>query len=104
MSRRTKSRSVVLAFFVAAVTGAGGMFIFKLFSFLRTIKRDELAGFAFDPILVYAFVAMGFLCMLAWAFLSGQFKNVEQPKYDMIADFDAREAADNAIRDARRSA
>ena len=98
------NRRIVLSFFVLAVTAAGCMFMYKLSAFMKTIKRDELAGFAFDPIVIYAVVAMGFLCMLAWAFLSGQFKNVEQPKYDMIADFDAREAADNAIRDARRSA
>ena len=97
MSRRTKSRSVVLAFFVAAVTGAGGMFIFKLFSFLRTIKRDELAGFAFDPILVYAFVAMGFLFLLAWAFMTGQFRDLESPKLDMLERYDEQERADTEI-------
>lgn len=86
-----KSRSLVLTFFVTAVTIAGCMFTFKLFSFLKTIKRDELAGFAFDPIVIYAMVAMGFLCLLAWAFLTGQFKNIERPKYEMLEEFDEQE-------------
>ena len=70
------------------------MFIFKLFSFLKTIKRDELAGFAFDPILVYGMVAMGFLCLLAWAFLSGQFHDIERPKHDMLKRFEEQERAE----------
>lgn len=74
----------VLVFFVAAVTVAGCMFCYKLFQFLRTIKRDELAGFAFDPILTYGLVAMGFVCLLAWAYLSGQFRDIERPKYEMF--------------------
>lgn len=45
---RTKHRAV-LTFFAAAVTVGGCMFCFKLFSFLKTIKKDELAGFAYDP-------------------------------------------------------
>ena len=74
----------VLAFFSLAIAVAGCMFTFKLFSFMKTIKRDELAGFAFDPIIVYAFVALGFLCLLAWAFQSGQFRRIEEPKHEML--------------------
>lgn len=97
MNRRNRSRSLVLVFFVAAVTAAGCMFIYKLFSFLRTIKRDELAGFAFDPILVYAFVAMGFLLLLAWAFMTGQFRDLESPKLDMFERYDEQERADTEL-------
>jgi hypothetical protein len=84
----------VLAFFVLAITAAGCMFCFKLFSFMRTIKRDELVGFAFDPILIYAFVATGFLLLLAWAFLTGQFRDVERAKYEMLERFEAQERAE----------
>lgn len=85
---------IVHVFFVLAVTVAGCMFCFKLFSFLRTIKRDELAGFAFDPILTYGLVAMGFLCLLAWAYLSGQFRDIERPKYEMLERFEEQERAE----------
>jgi nitrogen fixation-related uncharacterized protein len=73
------------------------MFVYKLFSFLRTIKRDELAGFAFDPIMTYAFVAMGFLFLLAWAFLTGQFTDVERPKYEMLERFHEQERAEREM-------
>jgi hypothetical protein len=82
------------AVFILAITAAGCMFIFKLFSFLTTIKKDELAGFAFDPILIYGLVAMGFLCLLAWAYLTGQFRDIERPKYEMLEKFEEQERAE----------
>jgi len=87
-------RKAIHVFFILACTTAGCMFIYKLFSFLRTIKRDELAGFAFDPIMIYAFVAMGFLFLLAWAFLTGQFKDIERAKYEMLERFEEQERAE----------
>lgn len=77
-------------FFLLFILVAGGMFCYKLFAFMKTIKNDELAGFAFDPIVQYGFVAMGFGCLLYWAYLTGQFKNVEQPKYDMLERFESQ--------------
>jgi hypothetical protein len=90
-------RKAIHVFFVLACTTAGCMFVYKLFSFLRTIKRDELAGFAFDPILTYALVAMGFLFLLAWAFLTGQFKDIERPKYEMMERFEEQERAEREM-------
>lgn len=76
-------RSVHIFFFIVCVV-AGCTFVFKLHEFLRTIKKDELAGFAFDPILIYGFVAVGFFLLLVWAFLTGQFKDVEKTKHEMM--------------------
>jgi len=90
-AHRAGPTSAIHVFFVIAVTVAGCMFIYKLFSFLTTIKRDELAGFAFDPILIYAFVAMGFLLLMAWAYLTGQFRDLERPKLDMLRRFEEQE-------------
>ncbi len=95
-SRSTVLRRRIDAFFITSVTIAGGMFVFKLFQFLKTIRKDELAGFAFDPIVIYGVVAVGFLFMLAWAFLSGQFRDVEAPKYEMLRRFDEQEATEIA--------
>lgn len=85
------------AFFLLAAAVAGCMFVYKLFAFLRTIRRDDLAGFAFDPIIIYGFVAAGFLCLLAWAFLSGQFRDVEAPKHEMLERFFAQERAERTM-------
>ena len=94
----TGTRKTIHGFFVVACTAAGCMFCYKLFAFLRTIKRDELTGFAFDPIMTYAFVAMGFLCLLAWAFLSGQFSQIESPKYELFERFAEQERQEAAER------
>ena len=79
------------ACFCVFIVLAGGLFINKLYAFLSTIRRDELAGFAFDPIVVYAFVAMGFLLLLIWAWMSGQLRDVERPKHEMLERFNEQE-------------
>ena len=88
------TRRLIHTFFVSACLAAGVMFTFKLHEFLRTIKRDELVGFAHDPILVYAFVAIGFLCLLGWAFMTGQFRGIEQTKIEMLERVEAQERAE----------
>ena len=85
---------IMFTFFVLV---AGGLFFFKLFAFMSTIRRDELAGFAFDPIITYGFVAMGFLCLLAWAYMTGQFRDIERPKHTMFERFEAQERHDARI-------
>ena len=87
----TSTRNRIHIFFVTAVTIAGGMFVFKLFSFLKTIKRDELVGFAFDPIFIYGLVAVGFLFLLGWSWMTGQLRGLEQAKYEMLERFDEQE-------------
>jgi nitrogen fixation-related uncharacterized protein len=89
--KERKTRSAFHIFFIIVSLAAGAMFTFKLFSFMKTIKKDELAGFAFDPIMVYAFVAIGFLFMLSWAYLTGQFRDIERPKYELFERFDEQE-------------
>lgn len=88
------ARKGILAFFIAAVTLAGCMFTYKLFAFLTTIRKDELAGFAFDPIVIYGLVAAGFLLLLGWAFLTGQFRDIEAAKHEMLTRFDEQERAE----------
>ena len=69
---------LIHVFFSFACLAAGCMFVYKLFAFLTTIKRDELAGFAFDPLIVYGLVAAGFLFLLGWAAMTGQFRDIEK--------------------------
>jgi hypothetical protein len=94
------SRRSIHAFFVTACLAAGVMFTYKLHEFLRTIKRDELVGFAHDPILIYAFVAIGFLCLLGWAFMTGQFRGIERTKVEMLERVAAQERAERAALEA----
>ena len=94
--------SPIHVFVLLAVTVAGCMFTFKLFMFMKTILRDELVGFAFDPIITYAFVAMGFLCLLAWAYLSGQFRDIERPKYELFERMAEQERAEAREREVQQ--
>ena len=82
-----RAHTRIRIFFLCAVAAAGGMFTYKLFAFLSTIRHEDLAGFAFDPIIIYGFVAAGFLCMLAWAYVSGHFRDVESPKHDLFVRY-----------------
>lgn len=93
----SSTKRLVHIFFITAVTAAGCMFIFKLFSFLKTNAKDEIAGFAFDPIVTYGFVAAGFLFLLTWAYASGQFRDIERPKHEMLERFDEQERAEAAL-------
>ena len=88
------TRRGIMIFFCTAVAVAGCMFTFKLYSFMKTIKKDDLAGFAFDPIVIYGIVATGFGFLLMWAFLSGQFRRIEEPKYAMLERAFEQEAAE----------
>ncbi len=97
-----KSRVIHLLFILGCSLG-GMVFVGKLFSFLRTLKSEEMSDFAADPIIIYGFVAMGFLFLLGWAFLSGQFSNIEQPKYDMLTKFAELEAEENEMRRAAKA-
>lgn len=78
-------------FMIVACATAGCIFIYKLFMFFETVKRDELAGFAFDPMMQYGIVATGFIFLLVWAYLTGQFRDVERPKYEMFERFAEQE-------------
>ena len=89
-------------FFIVACVVGGGMFCFKLFSFMRTIKKDELAGFAFDPIMIYGWVSIGFLFLLVWAYSTGQFKDIERAKFEMLEKYDAQVRAE-ALQAAREA-
>lgn len=40
---------------------------------------------------------MGFLFLLGWAFMSGQFRDIEQAKYEMLDRFYAQEHAENRL-------
>jgi cbb3-type cytochrome oxidase maturation protein len=65
---------------------AGTAFVFKLIEFLyaaTTTGPDALGSFLM-PVLTYLLVAAGYLLLFLWAYASGQFRDVEAPKYRML--------------------
>lgn len=70
----------------AVILVAGAAFLFKLTEFIivATSKGPEALGSFLIPVLNYLFVAAGFLCLFLWAYFTGQFRDVEAPKYRML--------------------
>lgn len=48
--------------------------------------RGEEGSFTLMPILNYLMTGLGFLLLFVWAMLHGMFRNIEQPKHDMLAN------------------
>jgi len=76
-----------IALWAAMIGGtflAGVAFVYKISEFIFTLNSDSVQGFADVPVTIYFVVAAGWLLLLVWCFLSGKFKNVEEPKYEML--------------------
>jgi cbb3-type cytochrome oxidase maturation protein len=73
-------------FSIVMVLIAGSAFIFKLIEFFLTATREGPAamGSFLIPVLNYLLVAAGFLLLFLWAYFSGQFRDLEAPKYRML--------------------
>ncbi len=92
-------RLFLWVFSVVLVLVAGSAFIFKLMEFYATATTSgpsALASFLI-PVLNYLLVAAGFFCLFLWAYLAGQFRDMEAAKYRMLElqaqiDFQEREA------------
>jgi thiosulfate reductase cytochrome b subunit len=69
---------------IFGIFAAGIAFVYKIAEFIFTLNSMEVQGFADVPVTIYFVVAAGWLLLLVWCFLSGQFKNVEEPKFEML--------------------
>ena len=88
------TRRFLWIFSVAMLAVTGAAFLFKLIEFAYSFTGDQPLRFAILPVLTYLIVAAGFACLFFWAYLTGQFKDVEAPKYRMLEmqdEIDARE-------------
>lgn len=81
-----KTRRFLWVFSITMVLVAGTAFVFKLIEFYSTATQqgaDALASFLI-PVLNYLLVAAGFFFLFLWAYITGQFRDVERPKYRML--------------------
>lgn len=81
---RKPEKIVLWASMIFGVFAAGVGFVYKITEFIFTLRENDVKGFADVPVTIYFCVAAGWLLLLVWCFVSGQFKHVEQPKYDML--------------------
>lgn len=79
--------------FVSVVAVAGCGFLFKLTEFAQTLNAAPEVSFALMPVITYLAVAAGFFCLLAWATLGGQWKDIEAAKRWMLENDAALDAA-----------
>ncbi len=79
-------RRFLWVFSVAMVLIAGSAFLFKLIEFytIATTHGPDALGSFLIPVANYLLVAAGFFCLFLWAYVSGQFRDVEAPKYRML--------------------
>ncbi len=82
VSRAT--RRFLWIFSVAMILITASAFVFKLIEFAYSFRADQPLRFAMIPVVTYLIVAAGFGCLFLWAYLTGQFRNVEAPKYRML--------------------
>lgn len=75
----------VWVFCIVMLLVAGSGFLMKLIEFATVMLSDEPMQFAFLPVVTYLMVAAGYACLFIWAYLSGQFKDIEGPKHRMLA-------------------
>jgi len=63
---------------------AGYGFAGKLYEFFHLYRSDAEGVFAITPMANYLFASLGFLCLMFWAAFQGMFRDIEQPKQDML--------------------
>lgn len=71
---------------VVAITiaAAGLTFMFKLYEFVAASTTGIVPGIVTATVLPYFFISGGFLLLAAWAWAGGHYKNIENPKRDML--------------------
>ncbi len=80
---------------VAALAGLG--FVYKLWEFFEDLSNSEGLRFAGAHLLSYLLVAGGYLALLGYCFMTGQFSSIEQPKHDLLQKEIERDHAEFGI-------
>lgn len=84
MKRRLNIHRLTSWLVLLAVAIGGGTFLYKLVEFANTATHEDMPGFALVSVVPYLVATFGFLLLAIWAFLRGHFRDIEQPKYDML--------------------
>ena len=64
----------------SGVTIAAASFAYKIVEFVLTLDSPEAPGFAMVPVIAYFIVATSYAMLFLWAYVSGQFAEMEKPK------------------------
>lgn len=75
--------TVLLAVLILIPSGYG--FVGKFVELVRLARGQPDGAFAVAPVVNYLLASLGFLCLLLWAAAHGMFRDVERPKYELLA-------------------
>ncbi len=84
MTDRRRQFWVTVAMAVLILIPSMYGFVGKFVEFVHIYRGSEGGGFAVAPIANYLLASAGFFCMLLWASWNGMFRDVEQPKVEML--------------------
>ncbi len=73
---------IVWLMLISVLLGGLG-FVYKIVQFMKETHGIEGATFIV-PVAIYACMALGFICLLAWATSKGMFHNIEGPKIRLL--------------------
>lgn len=81
--RRWQRRTTLLLAILILVPSMYG-FVGKFVEFINIYRGEAGGAFAVAPIMNYLLATLGFFCLLLWAARNGMFRDLEQPKYNML--------------------
>jgi hypothetical protein len=89
--KMSRAARIICWVLTLAMTISGVAFFTKIFRFSQTFWSEgaEMLGFALIPVTNYLCVAAGFFLLLIWAYLKGDFSDIERAKFELLED-DAR--------------
>jgi hypothetical protein len=75
--------TVLLAVLILIPSGYG--FVGKFVELVRLARGQPDGAFAVAPVVNYLLASLGFFCLLLWAAAHGMFRDIERPKYELLA-------------------
>lgn len=98
--KQSRGAIFIASIMTLAIVICGVAFFFKLYKFGSTLFENgsDMLGFAVLPVSNYLFIAAGFLMLLVWAYLRGEFEDIEGPKYELLKDHERYEAEERLLR------
>ncbi len=78
------SRYVTLALAIVILVPSLFGFGSKFLEFVALARGEVDGAFALTPVVNYLLASLGFLCLFGWAMLHGMFRNIEEPKYQLL--------------------
>ena len=73
-----------MRFFVFVCLAGGCAFVFTLWEFFQDLTDEDGLQFAGSHLMTYCLVAGGFLFLLVYSLMRGNFSDIEEPKYELL--------------------